>query len=183
MRTGFLTFALMSFVVTAAIAQVAGVDWKFYGGNIFDGVSTFCFYNAKDVKTNPDGNLTFWDKCSSTKQMNAIDIKKDFGGDIVHNAVGKMLGGYEPPYAKYKRMSKEQTTDVTILEEKANIAEVQPKGQAEWELNCEQRRVRFLVLKLFQDGRYKSGRGPTEWSDIPPESNAAALATMLCPAK
>jgi hypothetical protein len=96
------TLACILFAVVGAPAGLAkrrlSVDWKFYGGASLDGHSE-CFYDAKGVVPGPDGHIRVWTNCLLQKDMDSIDIKKDFDGKILANTAQKVANQYVPPIA------------------------------------------------------------------------------------
>jgi len=88
---GTLIYILFAVVGSspAVLAQALSVDWKFYGGASLGGDSE-CFYDAKGVVQGPDGHIRVWTKCLLQKDMDSIDIKKDFDGTILENTAQKV---------------------------------------------------------------------------------------------
>src|SRR5690348_12106694 len=93
-------------VIGAAFAQGLSVDWKYYGGgpvtvtNAY-GVDdqTVCFYDAKGI-TRPGAHIRVWIKCLNQKDVDDVDISKDFDGAILENTARKIASYYVPPFAR-----------------------------------------------------------------------------------
>jgi hypothetical protein len=165
----------------AFAASAADVDWKVYGFASVAGTEV-CFYEAMGVDRTPDRHLRVWTKCLSQKDMEAVDIKNDFGGKILENATRKMYGRspYMPPIARVESIDFDQATIVTVFEETANISYIRPHSTIFYELNCPQKMLRELSLSIEVNGQHGSRDTPSEWRFIPPEGNWASLLKILC---
>ena len=82
---------------TGGLAQALDVDWKFYGGAKIDGISHYCFYDAKGVVKQPDTRLRVWTKCLSEKDIDESDADKEPNIKILDIAAQKIDRGYIPP--------------------------------------------------------------------------------------
>jgi hypothetical protein len=175
------TLACILFAVVGAPAGLAkkglSVDWKFYGGASLDGDSE-CFYDAKGVVQGPDGHIRVWTKCLLQKDMDSIDIKKDFNGKILENTAQKIANQYVPPIATVKTIDVNQNIVITQYEETANIGNIQPHTNIFYELNCSERMLRELSIQYV---RGSSLDKPSHWKYVPPEGNGASLLKILCP--
>lgn len=178
------TFVCLLFAgvgASAGLAQASSVDWKFYGGASVDADKELCFYEADRVEKRPDGHMRVWTKCLAQKNMDSINIEKDFDGAILHKTADKMAHYYVPPIAKAQPIDLNQSIAITGYEETANISNIQPRARIFYELNCSDRMLRELSIYIVANGKSGSIDKPGDWSYVPSEGNAASLITILCP--
>jgi hypothetical protein len=105
------TFTCILFIVVGAqagVAEALSVDWKYYGGASVRGDNKFCFYDAKGVVQRPDGHIRVWTKCLPQKEMDSVDIEKDFDGKILENTAQKVARYYMPPLAAIEAIDANQ---------------------------------------------------------------------------
>ena len=171
---------LLLVTVHASLGQTIGVDWKLYGFAVVNGESHFCFYDAKGISQRPDKHLRVWTKCLAQTDE-AIDIAKDFDGQIVKNAAQKIAHYYVPPIARVQNVDAEQSVVITGYEETANIGNIQPRAQIFYELDCSERMLRELSISVNANGKVGSVNKPGEWKYVAPEGNATSLLKILCP--
>ena len=175
------TFAcILSTVICApGWAQTQSVDWKLYGGV----PDSWCFYEANGVVVRPDGHIRMWTKCLLEKDIDSIDIQKEFGGKIFNNTVDKVGHYYVPPLATVDTtIDVNQAMTITRYEETANISYIQPAARIFYELNCSERMTRELSTYLrAPNGQGSSSDKPSDWKYVPPQSNGATLLKILCP--
>src|SRR5215468_8279638 len=95
-RAGRLSVALVAFAAITATAKATDVDWKMYSGVLVLGAE-ICFYDAKSAVRTPEKLLRVWTKCLSRKDLDSVDVDKDFDGKISKNVARKMQDGYRPP--------------------------------------------------------------------------------------
>jgi hypothetical protein len=170
---------------TDALPQEPNVDWKLYGG-IGPPVDQpgYCFYEAKGIVHQPDTHIRVWTKCLLQKELDGVDIQKDYGGAILDNAARKIASYYIPPIALVEQnVDVKQAVVITQYEETADIAVIKPIGSILYELNCSDRMLRELSLSFRAKGknsRDQSHDQPLSWRYIPPEGNAATLRQILC---
>jgi hypothetical protein len=89
----------------------------------------------------------------------------------------KVAQYYIPPIAMViDNLDVHRAASVTGDEEVANIGGIDPYFKAYDELNCAERMYRFLSITIH--GR--SGRKPSEWDYVPPESSVAKLTKIVC---
>jgi hypothetical protein len=167
-------------VPLAGYAQAADVDWKFYGGASIDGDS-LCFYDAKGAIRGPEGRIRVWTKCLPQKDMDDIDIKKDFAGKIAERAAQKVVDHYVPPVAAVEDIDFDQMLAIVGYEETANTGNVQYQARILYELSCSERRLRELSIDIKAKGGRGSSDKPGDWRHVPPEGNGATLLKILCP--
>ena len=160
----------------ACLAQGLSVDWKFYGGaklgddasgaKLGDDGKGICFYDAKGiVAQKADGHIRVWTKCLLQKDLDGIDPKTALGGKIIESAAEHMA---------------HQSVTIVMYEQTANIGNLRPQSSILYELNCSDQMLRELSIDLQINGKSGSVHKPRDWSYIPPESNAARLAKLLC---
>ncbi|HET9686943.1 MAG TPA: hypothetical protein VFP79_07155 [Pseudolabrys sp.] len=165
------------------MAQAADVDWKFYGGASVDGDS-YCFYDSKGIVRTFDSHFSHvrvWTKCLLQADLNKIDIKKDYGGQIVDSAARKMLDNYVPPVAIAKNLDADARIAVAGYEEIANISDTEPVSRIFYELDCSQRMMRELSIFVRANGKKGFRDKPRGWKHVPPEGNGTTLLKILCP--
>jgi len=179
-----VTLACVLFAIVvgapACLAQALSVDWKFYGGASLDGHSE-CFYDAKGVVQGPDGHIRVWTKCLLQKDVDSIDIKKDFDGKILENAGTKVALHYVPPIATVETIDVNQSIVITQYEETTNIGNFEPNANTFYELNCSERMLRELSVHFLVNGKSGSRDKPSDWKYVLPEGNGARLLKILCP--
>jgi hypothetical protein len=95
-KFGAILLALASAI---SLAQASDVDWKMYGSAAVQEGGEVCFFDAMGVAHAADGNVRVWTKCLSQKKMDNIDIKHEFGGQILQNTLQKIFQYYIPPFA------------------------------------------------------------------------------------
>jgi len=155
-----------------------GVDWKMYGSA--DGPS-HCFFDAKGVVKTDDRHMRVWTKCLLEKNLNGVDIEKDFDGRILENAVQKLAGLYVPPIALVQEtIDPKQRMAITAYEEIANIAPIEPQARIFYELDCSDKMIRELTVSLRVDGKSGSTDKPSDWKHVAPETNGNRLLKILC---
>jgi hypothetical protein len=178
------TLACVVFAAVAGIrcglAQGLEVDWKLYGGAAVGG-ENLCFYDAKGLTQLPGGHIRVWTKCLLKKDMDSIDIEKDFGGRILKETAEKVAHYYVPPIAKIQDTDANDGMAITGYEEIADISVIQPQSRIFYELNCSDRMLRELSIDLHFNGQSGSSSEPSDWKYVPPEGNGASLLKILCP--
>jgi hypothetical protein len=183
---------LFSIIAAAAcLAQGLSVDWKFYGGaNLGDDAGGaklpdgkgICFYDAKGVVVQKtDGHIRVWTKCLLQKDLDGIDPKTELGGKIVESAAERVAHYYVPPITTVEdTIDYDQSVTIVMYEQTANIGNLRPQSSILYELNCSDQLLRELSIDLQINGKSGSVHKPRDWSYIPPESNAARLAKLMC---
>ena len=182
-RSQFFVFLVLAVSVQVSEAQPLGVDWKFYGGASVGADHEYCFYEAKGVAQDRDGHIRVWTKCLPQKDIEAVDMGKDFDGKILENTAEKVAHYYVPPIARVETIDVNQSMVITGYEETANIAAIQPRARIFYELNCSVRMLRELSISIQAEGKVGSVNKPSEWKHISPEGNGAALLKILCPSQ
>jgi hypothetical protein len=165
----------------AGLAQALSVDWKLYGFALVDGDSEQCFYDAKGITHEPEGHIRVWTKCLLKKDLDGIDIQKDFDGQILENTAQKVAHYYVPPIAEVQTIDAKQAVTVTLSEETANISNIRPHARIFYEFNCSERMLRALSITIQTNGKFGSSQIPGQWEYVAPETNAATLLKILCP--
>jgi hypothetical protein len=186
-----LAIAALALVASSAAALAddpyatsGPVDWKWYGGLVQGKETIECFYDAKGIIHQPDTHIRVWTKCLLQKDLDGVDIQKDFGGAILNNTARKVANYYIPPIALVQRnVDVNQAMTITQYEETADIAYINPVSTIFYELNCSDRMERELSLTVKVKGKTSSHDTPLDWKYIPPEGNAATLLQILCPAQ
>jgi|SRR5438105_14337267 len=176
----------------ACLAQGLSVDWKFYGGaklgddasgaKLGDDGKGICFYDAKGiVAQKADGHIRVWTKCLLQKDLDGIDPKTALGGKIIESAAEHMAHYYVPPIVTVDdTIDYDKSVTIVMYEQTANIGNLRPQSSILYELNCSDQMLRELSIDLQINGKSGSVHKPRDWSYIPPESNAARLAKLLC---
>jgi hypothetical protein len=129
---------LVGLCATSASAQTSSVDWKFYGSAKLDG-DVICFYDANSVSKQPAGLLRVWTKCLSQKELDQIDIEKDFDGKILEATAKKVAHHYVPPIALVENIDFDQSVVVTQYEQTADLGNIQPYIRVFEELDCSEK--------------------------------------------
>lgn len=165
--------------LTGASPGTGDVDWKVYGTFTTDGVDMVCFYEAAGIHERSDHHLEVWTKCIRQADLNGIDIKKDFHGEIVKRTVGIMASGYQPPYLTLPRVPSNFRTATISYEVTADIAGIEPKSRFLREFDCPNRMERALSRYVDTIG---SDEKPNQWAHVLPEGNDQALYRFVCKA-
>lgn len=178
------TFACMLSAIMCApssLAQTLSVDWKFYGTAPTDGGYGACFYDAKGIVSRPNGYLRVWTKCLPIKDIDSIDIKKDFDGKILENTAQKIIRSYVPPLATVETaIDFDQAMVITQYEETANLSSIQPLARIFYEINCSEQMLRELSISVRVEDKFGSRDRPEDWKYVAPETNGARMLKILC---
>ena len=178
-RAGRLSVALVAFAAITASAQVADVDWKMYSGaSVLR--PEICFYDAKGAVRTPERLVRVWTKCFSRKDLDNVDVDKDFAGKISKNAARKMQDRYMPPIGLVEDIDVDHAFLVAMYEEIANISGIQPQATISYEFNCPQKIMRELSIDFRDNGQRGSKNTPSNWRYVSPEGNEASLLKILC---
>jgi hypothetical protein len=172
-----LSIALVAFAAITATAQAADVDWKMYGGASVS-EPELCFYDAKGAVRTPERLASVLTKCFSRKDLDNIDVDKDFAGRISKNTARKMQDGYTPPIGLVEDIDVDHAFVVAMYEEIANISGIQPQATISYEFNCPQKIMRELSIDLRN--RPGSKNTPSNWRYVPSKGNEASLLKILC---
>ena len=113
--------------------------------------------------------------------MDDIDIKHDFGGQILENTAQKVARYYLPPFTEVEKIDVDHIITITQYEETANIAHIQPHAKIYYDLDCSQKMLRELSIDISAKGKGGGTDKPGAWRHIPPEGNGANLLKILCP--
>jgi hypothetical protein len=179
-HAGKFGVVLLALASATGMALASDVDWKMYGFASLEGAE-ICFYEANSVAHPADGHVRVWTKCLSQKEMDDIDIKHDFGGQILENAAQKVAQYYLPPFTEVEKIDVDQAITITQYEETANIAYIQPHAKIYYDLDCSQKMLRELSVDISAKGKRGGTDKPSAWRYIPPEGNGANLLKILCP--
>src|SRR5262249_5215529 len=99
-------FAVPSVIAFSACA--ADVDWKVYGFASLSGAE-ICFYELRSIIRAPDRHLRVWTKCLAQKDLDAIDITREFSGRILEDTAQKVARSYVPPFATVENITADQS--------------------------------------------------------------------------
>jgi hypothetical protein len=150
--------------------------WKappFHGAR----VSEACFFDAKTVIQEDDGQLRVWTKCLD--QQKVVNVKLD--KSAIEKAAQKRVSGYVPPIIIIGVIKDGLITDVLLEEEVANLDNIEPKARVLLELNCIEQKVRTLSSHVrTRNGQTGFSSKPSHWDYIAPETNVAHLQKILC---
>jgi hypothetical protein len=117
----------MAFAVAGiTFGQSPDVDWKVLGV-MEDNGSVVCFYDAKGVTREAEDRIRVWTKCLFKKDLDAVDIQKEFGGMILERAAEKLAKNYVPPAATIATIDADGRVGITAYEETANISQIEPR--------------------------------------------------------
>jgi hypothetical protein len=178
-RAARLSVALAAFAAMTASAQAADGDWKMYGGASVS-APEICFYDAKGVVRTPERLVRVLTKWFSRKDLDNIDVDKDFAGRISKNAARKMQDRYMPPIGLVQDIDADHAFLVAMYEEIANISGIQPQATISYEFNCPQKIMRELSIDLRDNAQRGAKTTPSNWRYVPAEGNEASLLKILC---
>ena len=180
-RIGILALILYAFIgATSGSALAQEVDWKFYGGAPTDDGANECFFDVNGVAHGADKYIRVWTKCLIQKDMDDIDIAKEYGGTILDNTAKKISNYYIPPIAKINPIDGDQAMQITMYEEIADISHLQPRTKIFYEINCPDKTLRELSIYVKIGNKIGFVDTPGKWKYIAPESNGSKLAKLLC---
>ena len=177
---GLICAMLSGALVPAARAEALGVDWKFYGGAETGDGQTECFFDAAGIAKEPDGVMRIWTKCLLQKDVESVDIKKDYNGQIVTNATRKFLETYIPPLAKVESLDSDVAMNIIAAEQTADIAAIEPVSRILYQVNCSGKMMRELSIYVKSGGKVGFVEKPSNWKYVSPESNGGRLLGILC---
>jgi hypothetical protein len=149
-----LSGALAASVLCAAlttVAKAADVDWKMYAGASVLKPEA-CFYDAKGVIRTPERLVRVWTRCFSRKDLNKVDVDRDFAGKISKDAARKLQDGYMPPINLVEKIDFHALL-VAMYEEIANNSDIQPQAIISYEFNCPRKIVRELSTNPPANGQ------------------------------
>lgn len=118
--------------------------------------SEICFYEATGVQQQPEGRVRVWAKCLPQKDLDAVDIQKDFSGRILENTADRVAHYYVPPIATIESADVEQMMSIAQYEQTADIANIQPRARIFYEINCSERMIRELSIFIQVGGKVGS---------------------------
>lgn len=124
--------------------------------------------------------LRVWTKCLLVQDIQAIDLKNDYGGRIWNAAQRKVDEHYVPPLARLEDLDFDTMMRTIAYEQIANISTIRPLVLAYVELDCSERMMRNLDTTAQSGDERQTNRHPSDWQHIAPESGAAALLKLLC---
>jgi hypothetical protein len=183
MNVKFMAVIALVMVGSAAssTAKASDTDWKLYGVSTIDGNTDLCFFDIKGAIKGTDKHIKVWTKCLHKKDMDGIDLEKEFGGKILKNAADKMLNRYVPPIALVMEgVDFDKATEFAVFEEIADAGGIQPSIRVFYELDCSNEMLRELSIEVEVHGRSGSKHSASEWHYVPPETNGARLQKILC---
>jgi hypothetical protein len=134
----------------------------------------------RGVVRTPERLVRVRTKCFSRKDLDGVDVDKDFAGTISKNAARKMQDGYMPPIGLVEEIDFDHALVISMYEEIANISDIQPQATISYEFNCPQKIVRELSIDLRVNGQGGSKNTPSNWRYVPSEGNEASLRKILC---
>jgi hypothetical protein len=181
MNRFWATVTLAGFAAYSTVAIASDVDWKAYGSSTVSGEANLCFFDLRGAVEVPDRHIKVWIKCLHRKDMERIDIEKDFGGKIASNAAKKMIDGYIPPFSLVEDTGFDQAMQIAAFEEIADVNNIPPVARIFYELDCPKTMLRQLSVEVVDvDGRSGSNHRASEWKYVAPETNGARLQKILC---
>jgi len=174
-----MRFIAAIFSLTLVPAQAAAVDWKVYGTTSVEGGSV-CFYDADGVTRTADRHLRVSTKCMLQKDLDGVDITRQFGGKILDNVARKVRDKYTPPIVLVESVNADQALIVMQYEETANLSGIQAHARLLFELNCPEQMTQILSTYVLSDGKESRSDKPGNWQYVAPETNNARLLKILC---
>jgi len=172
---------LIAVASPSTVAKASDTDWKLYGASTVHELEDLCFFDMKGAVKGTDNHVKVWTKCLHKEAMDAVDIKKDCGGQIMDRAARKMLDRYIPPMALVEDdVDFDRATTFAVYEETANVANFEPAARILYELDCSQQMLRELSIEINSDGKSNSKHTANEWKYVPPETNGARLLKIVC---
>ncbi|MBI1213778.1 MAG: hypothetical protein GC190_20145 [Alphaproteobacteria bacterium] len=177
-----MKFATAIFLILGLTGSAFGgsSDWKFYGGaTVAGGEPEYLFYDAAGLQ-HVGTHVKVWVKGLPSKELEKARDAADQG--LIDRAAKKLAHYYVPPIARLRNIDQDQAIDIILFEEIADDATIEPRSRILYEIDCPGKMIRDLSVWLVgQHGRPGTRDTPGEWKHIPPETNGAALSTLLCP--
>jgi len=178
-----IALAIAGSFTCGTVAEASDVDWKLYGSTTLNGETSACFFDLKGagpIKASDGRLLRVWTKCLYKKDLDGINLKKDYDGKILGNAAKKMIDMYIPPIALVEDMNFDKATEIAVMEEAADIADIRPTARIFYELDCTKRMLRELSVDVEVRGKSVTSNSAAEWTHVAPETNGARLQKILC---
>jgi hypothetical protein len=177
----WVALATAGFAAYSTVAIASDVDWKLYGSSTVSGDVNLCFFDLRGAVEAPDRHIKVWTKCLQKRDMEHIDIKKDFDGKILKNAARKIIDRYIPPISLVEDTNFDQAMEVATFEEIADVGDIQPVARIFYELDCPKKMLRELSIEVVDSGgRSGSKHSASEWKYVAPETNGERLRKILC---
>ena len=168
-------------LVSAPAFAATDADWTMYG----DTDAAYCFYDSANQKRLPGAHVQVSTKCLDIKQVAAVDIEKDDGGQIMQEAVEKVARFYVPPWLTVHKVPADQlanrTMDIILREEIADLSPLQPVTRILYEIDCPQARYRALSIDPKDQGQAASTDAAQPWQSVAAETNLHTLMALTCP--
>lgn len=166
-----------AFILSAS--TVFAADWKFclLPEPMGKDDSTVVLFDAQSIQTNK-GMVKVW-----TKDILEKDVYKMVDNPGLKQKVDKIVNsGYVPPYAEVYNIPKDQHIGYILYEIAGNDSDIPDLSKILWVFNCTDRQFRYLSVSEYDhNGTLKSTKStPSEWRDIPPETNAETIMNLAC---
>jgi len=161
-------------------AQHLDVDWKYFGVSSHH-EQLLLFYDASGMERTLDGHIRVWAKGLSLKSVNRVLNAKKLPQPLLDRVASKVAAGYRLSYSDYAKVTYDQYLNFVTCEEIADAGDIQPTMRILYDLDCAGRMFRELTIAVDTGGKSGSSDKPREWKHIPPETNTAALAKLVCP--
>jgi len=182
-----ILFATLLIYASALQAQGDSADWKFFSTASASAESSvllpdlLVFYLSNEIKSLPFGHIEVWTKGLSAKEVTTAYNKIGKNDDFTDRVARKLLGHYNPPYARIHKLTDDDVMNIAAWEEFANEANISPRLRVLWEIDCPGKMVRSLSYWAVSQGKIHSADRAGEWTHIAPETNGSALSLLLCP--
>jgi hypothetical protein len=159
-------------------AQTKPTDWKLYGLKSVDADQSELFYESSQIKHVQTAYILVWTKELSANEIEAVRRAK--GRDLIDRVERKVAVNYVPPYGRINKLSRDEMKDIISAEEIANDAEIQPRSQLLYELDCVGQMYRERSVYTASDGTTRTADTTSRWQALAPQTDAASLTALLC---
>lgn len=150
-------FAFLLLCCCPAAASPAA-DWKYLiDSRIGAGEPMLhVFFLASEIERAPNNHVRVWTKGLAVDEVEKMQLDKD----AIDRVARKLIAGYRPPFTKLMKLSRDQLVDVIALEEKADLATLQPHVQELMEFDCSSKMERTLSIAISMGGKFGSEDKP-----------------------
>jgi hypothetical protein len=103
------------------------------------------------------------------------------GMAFIERVEHKMATNYVPPFGATTELTQDQVRGITVQEDIATNASIQPNLRVVYELDCPKALARELSVEILEGNTPRRSDQPTEWKRMDRESNVEYLLRILCP--
>jgi hypothetical protein len=170
--------AMLALAGTSVVyAQSGETNWQQYGWSRLGTLNVILFFDAAGIIRRDNGHVQVWTKALSAA---ALDHAINTDRKIFESAKQKVVQRYRPPITAVMELDSEKRTQVILDETAANFGSIEAANRVLYELDCTNRLLRELSIRLLVNGKLRSKDTPIEWRHVSPETVAADLLKLAC---